>query len=507
MMGFNARPCYELRFMVRRVSAFLWSRHVPLWCRAVVVSMLLAGLRRGAAAQPACLGDCDGSGIVTVNDLVTMVNVALGTANPAVCTAGDANGDGIQITEIVGAVNNALGSCPALTPTTTPTPTPMEPTVTPGLTPTDTPPLTPPPTPTDTPPLTPTDTPVLTPTPTPTALGCGAARFWVGDDGNWSDTNHWSCTSGGSGGASVPDATTDCTFDASSFTRAGVTVNANVDPACHSLTWVNTAHGATFDASVRNVSIAGSLTLESGLVWMVASLTFTATDAETITTSGVDIGGVTFNGVGGTWTLQDDWNMPNESLQFQNGTLNTNDKTITIDLVTSSGEPGVDRFTLNLGGSLVVVNDWGPSIGGSSVIVLNAGSSTIQMSLTSGEVFALFDSDNFTYNRVYVPGISLAFTVGSDTINTLQLDPGSEVTFNPGTTTTVGALVGNGTPDHPIVLDAFEGGQATLKALHPIAVDGYAIQSNDCEGVTPCHAGTHSVDNGGNTNWVFGGAR
>jgi hypothetical protein len=32
-----------------------------------------------------------------------------------------------------------------------------------------------------------------------------ANRYWVNGNGNWSDTNHWSATEGGSGGASVPD--------------------------------------------------------------------------------------------------------------------------------------------------------------------------------------------------------------------------------------------------------------------------------------------------------------
>ena len=43
-----------------------------------------------------------------------------------------------------------------------------------------------------------------------------ANRYWVGNGGNWSDTAHWSTTSGGSGGASVPtstDATNSSTID------------------------------------------------------------------------------------------------------------------------------------------------------------------------------------------------------------------------------------------------------------------------------------------------------
>ena len=59
-----------------------------------------------------CAGDCDGSGVVTVDDLVKLVNIALGNLPVTTCLAGDTNGDGqIAINEIIAAVNRALSSC------------------------------------------------------------------------------------------------------------------------------------------------------------------------------------------------------------------------------------------------------------------------------------------------------------------------------------------------------------------------------------------------------------
>lgn len=59
-----------------------------------------------------CLGDCDGDGVVVVNELVLMVNIALGNAPASVCLAGDRNHDGaITIDENVTAVDNALSGC------------------------------------------------------------------------------------------------------------------------------------------------------------------------------------------------------------------------------------------------------------------------------------------------------------------------------------------------------------------------------------------------------------
>ena len=51
---------------------------------------------------------------MTVNDVILMTNIALGTAELSACTAGDQNHDGkITIDEIVTAVDNALHGCTA----------------------------------------------------------------------------------------------------------------------------------------------------------------------------------------------------------------------------------------------------------------------------------------------------------------------------------------------------------------------------------------------------------
>ena len=64
------------------------------------------------AGPTLCVGDCDGDGEVTVNELIVMVNIALGNADPSVCIPGDADGSGdIAVNEIVSAVNRALDGC------------------------------------------------------------------------------------------------------------------------------------------------------------------------------------------------------------------------------------------------------------------------------------------------------------------------------------------------------------------------------------------------------------
>jgi hypothetical protein len=99
-------------------------------CRGVALAGALTALSWALAspgqAQQRCLGDCDGSGEVTVNEIITMVNILLGSQPLQNCPVGDRNGDGeITVEEIIAAVNSLLSSeCIPLGGGPTPTPTP-----------------------------------------------------------------------------------------------------------------------------------------------------------------------------------------------------------------------------------------------------------------------------------------------------------------------------------------------------------------------------------------------
>jgi CSLREA domain-containing protein len=58
-----------------------------------------------------CVGDCDDSGEVTVNELITLVNITLGNTTDAACPNGIPSGAEVNITLIIKAVNNALNGC------------------------------------------------------------------------------------------------------------------------------------------------------------------------------------------------------------------------------------------------------------------------------------------------------------------------------------------------------------------------------------------------------------
>lgn len=59
-----------------------------------------------------CAGDCNRSSVVTVDELLTLVSVALGQQGIEVCTVGDTDVDGkITVDEVIGALMRALGGC------------------------------------------------------------------------------------------------------------------------------------------------------------------------------------------------------------------------------------------------------------------------------------------------------------------------------------------------------------------------------------------------------------
>jgi len=71
-----------------------------------------------AVEQQPCWGDCDGTGQVTVDELLTCVNIALGTSAINACSPADKSGDGtVTVDEILTAVSNALNGCQLPTPT------------------------------------------------------------------------------------------------------------------------------------------------------------------------------------------------------------------------------------------------------------------------------------------------------------------------------------------------------------------------------------------------------
>lgn len=93
------------------------------WLLVVMAGIaVLPTLAPTARAQMACVGDCDASNTVLVNELIRGVNIALDRADLSQCPSFDINSSlSVEVNELVTGVNNALRGCPA-TPTPSNTP-------------------------------------------------------------------------------------------------------------------------------------------------------------------------------------------------------------------------------------------------------------------------------------------------------------------------------------------------------------------------------------------------
>ena len=85
---------------------------VHAWRHAGTVAVFAVLLIVPPAEAQDCVGDCNGDGEVTVDELILGVNIALGSQDSSACEAFDTDDDNqVTVSELVKGVNNALGGC------------------------------------------------------------------------------------------------------------------------------------------------------------------------------------------------------------------------------------------------------------------------------------------------------------------------------------------------------------------------------------------------------------
>ena len=174
-----------------------------------------------------------------------------------------------------------------------------------------------------------------------------ADRYWVGGTNTWNTTagTKWATTSGGTGGASVPTAADDVFF--TNLSTGTVSVTATT--LGKSLNFTGFTGTITFNA---NATLAGNLTLSSGMTvgTSVSVITFNAN--ATITSAGKTLPAIGVNGSGITVQLADALSL-NTSLSLTTGTFATNDYAVSLATINSSNS---NSRTFNFGGSTVSVS-------------------------------------------------------------------------------------------------------------------------------------------------------
>lgn len=244
--------------------------------------------------------------------------------------------------------------------------------------------------------------------------GNGVNRYWVGDSGNSNSTSHWSTSSGGSSGASVPLPQDDIYIDVNSFSTTNQRIQFNMPRIGRNIdmTGCNRSGTTVGGSSGQNNEIYGSLKYAGTAVCDANSTggwTFAGRSSYDIySNGGIQYGSVAFNAPRGTYTLQDDYLLPtggNKGYAFAFGTFNANGfnlagQTYTISSTMTSILMGSGVWTYGLTGA---GTGWTMSAAAS---VLNAQTSTIV--LVSSSSTRTFAGGGAKYN-------TLTYTVAGST--------------------------------------------------------------------------------------------
>ncbi|MCR6642579.1 MAG: T9SS type A sorting domain-containing protein [Sporocytophaga sp.] len=106
--------------------------------------------------------------------------------------------------------------------------------------------------------------------------------YWIGGNGNWSDTKKWSYTSGGKPANCVPSMQDNVIFDELSFFDFNQQVSFDVPAACKDMTWKDVRY---YPSVKGGITINGSLTLDSAM-YFYANVNFNAVVDSKVKTSG-----------------------------------------------------------------------------------------------------------------------------------------------------------------------------------------------------------------------------
>jgi hypothetical protein len=339
-----------------------------------------------------------------------------------------------------------------------------------------------------------------------------ANYYWRGATStDWQTASNWRTASGGGGSAhtTLPTSADDVFFNGTALANCSL----NAASYCNDINF--TGFTRTFTHTAHNLDIYGNLTVVAGMTYTISNgvastIVFRATaTGKTITSGGKTLPTMTFNGVGGGWTLQDALTITsNWLLVLTNGNLNTNGKTVSCGYFLSNNS---NTRTLTLGASTINVtgttgvSGQAPWYVVSTNLTLSAASSTINSTgaNTSTAITFSFGSSQ-TYGTVSITGKSGLITMSltsctftSLTLGTAATQDTAEYILSGNITATTFNPSGNSSGFRNLIRSHTFGTAITITAN---AITG--VTNVDFEDITaPSGVNDWNVADAGNSAW------
>ena len=252
-----------------------------------------------------------------------------------------------------------------------------------------------------------------------------------------------------------------------------------------------------------NVLLSPNQTVTSS----ISATTFAATSGtKTITTNGVTIDRpLTFNGVGGTWALQDALTLgaTNGNLTLTNGTLSSGGFSVTA----RSFALGVGTKTLTMGASAWTISGNWNALTNVAGFTLSAGTSTISMNSATSKSFS---GGSKTYYNLRQTGLGSISISGSNFFNSISntVQP-TTFSFEAGTTQTVNNFNVSGTAGNLVTLNSLTPSVRWNLAKNSggkvlVSYDSITDSAATPAGYWFSPTSQGNVDGGNNTGWNFG---
>ena len=301
-------------------------------------------------------------------------------------------------------------------------------------------------------------------------------------------------------------------------------ISFNFTAGTYSLTFLNNSSDTVKDvnftgfagtwSSFTSPIIYGSLTVSTGMTisGTTIPISFRATSGiKTITSNGKTFDfPINFNGVGGTWQLQDNLTQGStRSFTLTNGTLDLNGKTYSASAFATA--TGTKNLTFN-GGTLTLsaatTTAFNNAVPTGFTTTAGTGTGTIRMTGATAKTFVGAGS---TYNCTLDQGGAGALTItGANTFNnitnTYAATGATSILFTAGTTNTFSNWNASGQATRLLTIGSVTAASHTLsKSTGTVSADYLSLSYSTATGGATWYAGANSTDGGNNTGWIFTG--